>query len=148
LFTVRGWKLGEGIVATNLMEEVRKHRISVLEVRERLREYLDQPLRQLSSKLLRLRFGIAKDTYLLNPKLYKSWKRPTNDKRESRFSHELIAKVLLAQDKAEYTWSDMTRISRGLRARRGLPPKPLGARVRVRPLEGLRRRELVDSNSS
>ena len=114
LFNVRSWKLGKGITATNLMEEVRKGREAILEMKLRLHEILDQSISTIPGRALRLKAEYTKDGFTLNPQCYRA--KPKYNSKETRFSKELKAKVLLAQDKAEYNWSEVRRIGIGLRA--------------------------------
>lgn len=113
LLTVRSWKLGEGIVATDLMEKVRKSRKAILEMRTKLREILDKALDKIPGSLLRLRPSYSVSSgFLLDPMGYKG--KPKYNSKETKFSRELKAKVILSQKKEEYGWNEMRQIGRGL----------------------------------
>jgi hypothetical protein len=102
----------------------------VLKVRSRLCEVLDQPLTQIPGWALKLKARHTKEGFVLSPGYYKD-KPKFKPQEKTGFSRELKAKVLIAQDKAEYNWSEMRQLVIGVKAQGRQP----GARKKLAGLK-------------
>jgi len=114
LLTVKGWEPGVGLKSTDLMEEVRKAGAWISELKHRCNSILDLPLRKLSSNIIRLCSKMDDQAYPYVD-VGKIVVRKTYKLKESKFQRELKAKVLISQDKAEWSWNDLRIIGEAVR---------------------------------
>jgi len=116
LLTVKRWEPGVGLESADLMEEVRKAGVWLREIKHRCNSILDLPLRRLNSNIIRLCSKVDDQAYpyvdvgkIVVKKTYKL--------KESKFQRELKAKVLISQDKAEWSWNDLRIIGEAVRCK-------------------------------
>lgn len=115
LLTVKGWRHGVGIMPINLMEEINKARVKIRGLKSRLNTIMDLPLRKIASAFVGPTYQVYDDNY----PLIEVSRIPVMIKKRvgaTMFAKELKAKVLLSQGKTEYNWSELDRISKGLKA--------------------------------